>query len=162
MVACMPTKCSKHKACSLEYPENEQLSWLYLEPTHHTLLIGICLTSFHIVSRRNMTLKQCNYTTCRLCVILEGSNMLHEVCFLSKVLYLSIILSFRISITLSVEEHRTVVVISFYVQTQRRLCWNSPWGNNFPHWTIISALQVDDDNISVNEYFPQITHFSYL
>lgn len=110
--ACHPSAPST-KPTPLEYPENEQLRWLYLEPTHQTLLIVICLTSFHIVSRRNMTLKQWNYTTCRLCVILEGSNMLHKVCFLSKVLCLSIILSFRISIMLSVEEHRTVVVISF-------------------------------------------------
>lgn len=100
-----------------------------------------------------MAPKQCNYTCSRLYIILEDSNMLRELFFVSKAPCLSIILSFRIKRMLSVVEHRTML-INFCVQTQSRSLQISPQGSNFLHLTTILALQVDVSIYQLMIFFP--------
>lgn len=108
-----------------------------------------------------MAPKQFNYISPRLVVIQEGSNILHKVSFLSKAPYLSIILSFSIKIMLTTEEHRTMVT-SFCVHTQDRSFWIFPQRNNFPHLTIILALQIDISIHQLINVFLKITlHLSH-
>lgn len=92
-------------------------------------------------------------TSSRLYIILEDSNMLHELFFLSKASCLSIILSFRIKRMLSIEEHRTRIS-SFCVQTQGRSLHISPQGST-SHITTILALQVDISLYQLMIFFSQ-------
>lgn len=98
---------NSYKMTHLESP-------LKLNPT---IVISLALYPFGSLKLRNMVPKECNYTSSRLHIILEDSNMLHELFFVSKAPCLSIILSFRIKRMLSIEEHRTML-INFCVQTQ--------------------------------------------
>lgn len=88
---------------------------------------------------------QCNYTSARIYIILENSNTLHELFFLSKVPCLSIILSFRIKRVLSKEEHRTMVYVFVFKHKADhfRFLLKQFSGSNFPHLITILALQVD-------------------
>lgn len=102
----------------------------------------------------NMAPKQCNYTSSRLPIISEDSNMLHELFFfpLSKVPCLSAILPLRTLRVLSIEEYR-IMMISFCVQTQGRSLQISPQRYNFPHLTTMLPLQV-----GISTYQLIITH----
>lgn len=68
----------------------------------------ISFTSFQIFKIRRDG-SQGNYTSARIYIILENSNMLHELLFLSKAPCLPIILSFIIKRVLSKEKHKTMV-----------------------------------------------------